>query len=136
MYPRFWGSETEFVKSIAIDSDGNIYVTGETGSSDFPVTEGAYDTSYNYNIDIFISKLNGDLTDLISSTYLGGTYDYQSSIAIDSGGNVYVAGTTASSNFPTTTGAYDTSFSGYHDTFISKLDGALTNLFASTFLGI
>ncbi len=137
------GSSYNYANSITIDSEGNVYVTGNTSSSDFPTTTGAYDTSFNgsdsYGGDTFISKLNGDLTSLLASTYLGGSNsDYANSIAIDSGGNIYVAGWTRSADFPTIGGAYDTFYNGGDyggDAFISKLNGDLTGLIASTYLG-
>ncbi|MBE7445935.1 MAG: SBBP repeat-containing protein [Planctomycetia bacterium] len=203
------GSGFDSGNAIAIDSHGNIYVAGETQSSDFPTTTGAYNTSGGGG---FVSKFNGDLTSLLASTYIGVSIsaiiiDTEgniyvaggdtvlklngaltsllvskslsggsiSSIAIDTGGNVYVAGGDTvskfngdltsllaskslsggtisaiaidakeniyvtgwswSSDFPTTQGAYDTSFNGSDDAFVSKLNGDLTSLISSTYLG-
>ena len=124
-------------KAITVDADGNVYVTGETLSSDFPTTPGAYDTSRKGNTDVFVSKFNSGLTSLLASTFLGGPYNHDRgcSIAIDAGGNVYVAGTTYSTDFPTTRGSYDTASNGRWDIFVSKFNNGLTNLLASTFLG-
>ncbi|WKZ20699.1 MAG: SBBP repeat-containing protein [Candidatus Brocadiaceae baterium WH-1] len=130
------GTSGDFVTSIAIDANENLYVTGWTNSSDFPTTDGAYDITYGRYEDVFISRLNGDLTSLLSSSYLGGSgSEYGMSIAIDSDGNVYVAGSTLSEDFPTTINAYDTSFNGALDAFISKFNRDLTILLASTYLG-
>lgn len=129
------GLNSDYGNSVTVDPGGNIYVAGYTESSDFPTTTGACDISYNSG-DIFVSKLNGDLTHLLASTYLGGSSDdYVRSIAIDSGKNIYVTGQTSSSDFPTTTGAYDTSKSGYSDAFLVKINGDLNGLIASTFFG-
>ena len=120
------GSQGDYAGSIAIDSIGSVYVTGNTYSSNFPTTPGAFDTSFNGNADVFVSKLNGDLTILLASTFLGGSsYEDGWAIAIDTLGNIYVSGNTYSSDFPITSGAYDTSFNGDVDIFISKFDANL-----------
>ncbi|MEW6680591.1 MAG: SBBP repeat-containing protein, partial [bacterium] len=131
------GGQYDETKALSIDKDGNIFVTGYTGSSDFPTTPGAYDTSFNGEWpDAFVSKLNGSLTSLIASTFLGGSNcDCAYSLAIDNSGCPYVTGYTKSSNFPTTPGAYDTTHNGNYDAFISKLSNDLGTLSASTFIG-
>ena len=132
------GSHYDYVSSLTIDSDGNIFVAGYTWSADFPTTPGAYDTTYNKSSgapdgDAFVSRLNSNLTGLLASTYLGGSRtEYCYSAAIDLNGNIYIAGYTGSSDFPTTPGAYETS--GNYGGFVSKLSGDLTNLLASTYL--
>ena len=121
---------------IATDASGNIYVAGDTFSSDFPTTSGAYDTTYNQGYDLFLSRLDGSLATLLASTYLGGKKDeYCGSIVMDASGNLYVTGYTSSSNFPTVRGAYDRKLGGNMDAFVSRLNGSLSKLLASTYLG-
>ena len=130
------GSNFDGGISLALDINGNVYVTGHTDSIDFPTTSGAYDTSHNDSHDVFVSKLNSGLTSLLASTYLGGSdHDEGYAIAFDTSGHVYVTGETDSRDFPTTSGAYDTSQNGSMDAFISKLNSGLTSLLASTYLG-
>lgn len=131
------GSSNDYLHSIAIDSYGEVCVTGLTASSNFPTSTDAFDTSYNGdNSDIFISKLRGNLTKLNASTYMGGSSDDTGeSIVVDREGNIFVTGETYSSNFPVIKGSYDTSYGGYYDIFISKLNRNLTKLLASTYLG-
>ena len=129
------GDGGEWCKSIALDDGGNVYITGRTWSFDYPTTPGAYDESYNGN-DSYVSKLNSTLSTLLASTFIGGgDRDESISITLDDGGNVYVSGFSWSSDYPTTPGAYDESFNGGDDAFVSKLDSSLSLLLASTFLG-
>lgn len=134
------GAASDIANAIAIDSSGNAYITGETSSSDFPVTAGVVQTvrksSGFYLNDVFVTKLNGSGTGLMYSTYLGGT-NFQSGygIKVDSVGSAYVTGNTGSTNFPSTTGAYATSLPGRDAAFVTKFNPAGTQLVYSTFLG-
>jgi hypothetical protein len=130
------GGLDDIARAVAVHS-GNVYVAGETASAaGFPTTAGAYDVTPDGAVDAFVSKLSGDLTDLLASTFLGGgTADRANHMAVDPAGNVYVAGGTASTDFPTTPGAYDGSHNGASDAFVARLDEDLTTLVASTFLG-
>jgi len=130
------GSSDDYVRSIALDSLDNVYVTGETYSNSFPTTPGANDTSHNGGADVFILKLSADGSTLLYSTFVGGSSnDYVRSIALDSSDNAYVTGYTQSANFPTTPGANDTSHNGNNDVFILKLSADGSSLLYSTFVG-
>jgi len=130
------GSLNDTSFSIVSDIGGNIYVAGRTLSGNFPTISGAFDPGFNGFYDAFISKLNGDLTTLVASTYLGGgSNEKANTVAVTESGKVFVAGETLSSGFPVTDGSFDTSYNGSLDAFVSKLDGSLTTLIASTFLG-
>jgi hypothetical protein len=120
-------------EGIAVDAAGNAYVTGQTTSTSFPTTTGAYQTKLGGSSDAFVTKLNATGTGLIYSTYLGGSGgDTGGGIALDSSGNAYIAGSTTSTNFPTTPGAYQTSPT---TVFVAKLNATGTALVYSTYLG-
>jgi hypothetical protein len=130
------GGNYDSARGIALDPLGNIYVTGVTSSSDFPVTSGALATQAPGGGDAFVAKLNPSF-DLQYSTYLGGgSPDSGSAIAVDSTGAAYVTGQTASTAFPVTPGAFQGSNQGgVSDCFISKLNPAGSALAYSTYLG-
>jgi hypothetical protein len=130
---------------IAIDSRRNIYVVGDTASTAFPTTPGAYDVSFNdcglgcvigdNSGDVFVTRLGAD-GHLMWSTYLGGErYDGAVDVVVDGAGNVYVTGATFSANFPTTGNALDRELSGGRDAFVAKLNAGGNQLLYSTFLG-
>jgi len=119
----------------AVDTAGSVYITGLTESNDFPTASGDA-RSYAGNGDVFISKLDAEGSSLVYSTYLGGAgYDYGTSIVVDSSENVYVAGGTVSSDFPTTAAVYENYAGGDYDAFLSKIDASGSNLVFSTYLG-
>ncbi len=134
------GSSNDDGRGIAVDGAGNTYITGVTSSFDFPTTLGAFDTSRGGTQDAFVTKLNPTGSALVYSTYLGGssgTVEGGSDVAVDSAGNAYVVGTAYSSDFPTTPGAYDTSYDtgGVGDAFVTKLNPSGSALVYSTLLG-
>src|SRR5207244_3352497 len=115
----------------------NAYVTGGTSSTDFPTTVGAFGTTFfGGNADGFVAKLNPTGSALVYSTYLGGSGDDDSGgIAVDAQGNAYVTGRTTSSNFPTTAGAFQTTFGGDSDAFVTMLNPTGSALVYSSYLG-
>jgi uncharacterized protein (TIGR03437 family) len=151
------GEADDYAYAVAADSTG-VYVTGLTYSQTFPVTAGALRTTPNgggglFPSDAFVSKLSADGSSLVYSTYLGGTkvicnggshcvpaasHDSGQAIAVDSQGNAYIAGTTNSSDFPVTPGAFQPTCHCTFDTsdaFISKLNPSGSALVFSTYLG-
>ena len=122
---------------MAIDTNGNIFVGGGTLSFNFPVTPNAFLThALDGGNDMFISKLSGDLTDLIASTYFGGLYwDLLTDLLVTPQNQVCICGNTAANNFPLTPGAYDTILNGDQDGFVSILNNNLETLIASTLIG-
>jgi len=152
LYSTFLGgNEAEEGTAIAVDSSGNVLLTGVTNSSDFPTTAGAFQTTRSSQSDVFVSKLNATGSALIYSTFIGGSKDDTSlGIAIDSTGNAYIGGFTRSSDFPTTKGslqpalaslscsdtlAFGNQLSACPDAFVTKLNSTGTALAYSTYLG-
>ena len=155
------GSSADEGIAIAVDSSGSAYVTGWTTSTNFPTTGSAFQAAKQgaaTSSDVFVTKLNAAGSALVYSTYLGGgtsgsgtsTYasnDNGSGIAVDSSGNAYVTGTTQSTNFPTTAGAFQIANAGgtgcytaasptfCADAFVTKLNPTGSALVYSTYLG-
>ncbi len=137
------GSGTEngwAIGGLAADADGNAYVSGTTGSANFPVTAGAFDTTHNGGQDAFVAKLSPEGAALLYSTYLGGAnqdgaFDFGSRLAVDGGGNAFVSGVTFSNNFPTTAGAFDTTYNGNGDAYVAALNAAGSGLLYATYVG-
>ena len=141
------GSTNDDADAIAVDANGNAYVAGETQSADFPVTSGSFQhTNPNGGLfyTAFVTKLNPAGTALLYSTFLGGsdsefdspTGEQALGIALDAQGDAYVAGLTASSDFPTTTGAFQTSITNFDGAgFVAALNPTGTGLIYATYLG-
>jgi uncharacterized protein (TIGR03437 family) len=130
------GEDTAF--GIAVDSSGNVYLTGYTSSADFPITSGAYQGGYRGgSLDAFLVKLNAAGNALVYSTYLGGAgEDIGYGITLDATNEPVIAGSTASLNFPVTGGAYATTYAGgVTDGFVVRFNAAGTSLVYSTYLG-
>jgi len=130
------GSGVDEGHGIAVDSAGNAYVTGQTASTNFPTANAVQGTYGGGTRDAFVTKLNANGSALLYSTYLGGSgEDLGSVIAVDSAGNAYVAGTTASTNFPTANALQGTNAGGNTDSFVTKLNANGSALVYSTYLG-
>ena len=154
------GARDDIGMAIAIDNSGNAYVAGATASMNFPISANAYQSylrgyggepihaggqsSWDPG-DAFVAKFDPTGSQLLYSTYLGGTNDDVAlSIALDSSNNVYIGGATISSDFPTTVGAYQRNFGGieaqnkglnFGDGFVVKLNISAGQLVYSTYFG-
>ena len=128
------GSGAETAEGIAVDSEGNVFLTGATSSPDFPITKEGVEFGGGSHDD-FVLKLDPSGEMLVFSTFLGGSdYEDANGIALDGQGNVYIAGFTRSWDFPTTNGAFDRVLDGVADAYVVKLNE--TGDFAySTLLG-
>lgn len=160
------GSNADQPHSMIVNSNNELYVYGSTGSADFPVTTGAYDATFGGGTpvgfdsnfinftggsDIFIARFKADGSDLLSSTYYGGSandglntnanlqYNYadqsRGEIYIDLNNNIYIGSTTLSIDLPVTNGAFQTSTGGVQDGCIAKFDNNLSTLQWASYLG-
>ena len=138
-YSTFLGDGAGY--ALAVDASGAAYVTGQTTSTAFPTTAGALDTSYNGGGDAFAVKLNATGSTLVYGTFLGGAAveyggaEVGSNLVVDASGNLYLAGQTSSTDFPTTPNAFDAIANGLTDIFVAKLNADGTALLYSTYLG-
>jgi hypothetical protein len=130
----FGGSAFDVGRGIALDDSGSIYFTGSTSSTDLAVTNGAYDEIHNGSIDVFVAKLDSAGA-LLWATYIGSTANEQGEDIAVHNSRPYVAGWTDSAAFPTTPGAYDTSYNLGTDAFVLRVNPTGTGLGYSTFLG-
>jgi hypothetical protein len=142
------GSGNDYGEGVALDVAGNAYVTGWTGSANFPTVNPAVATFAHpdnpFMVHAFVSKVNPAGSALLYSTYLpGGGYSQGYGIAVDGAGSAYVTGTTSPftdtsgipSGFGTTPGAFQQTSRGGADAFVTKLNAAGTALVYSTYLG-
>ncbi len=129
------GNNNDQGQSIAVDSSGNAYVTGQTESTEFPTVNPLQGTNHGlYNA--FVAKLNAAGSALVYSTYLGGNaYDYALGIAVDSSGNAYMTGYTSSTQFPTASPFQANNYGSPYNAFVAKLNAAGSALVYSTYLG-
>jgi len=131
------GSADDFADAVKIDPDGDVVVAGSTRSTNFPGTSGAFQTTNQGNTDAFVARIDPLGSAILSATYLGGSgEDYVDALGLDALGGVYVAGYTASSNFPGVAGsAIQPSYGGQGDGFVAQLAPDLHALSYSTYLG-
>lgn len=151
------GSGNDHVHSMIVDPAGELIIAGRTRSQNYPVVPGSYQTTNAGGWDIVVTKFNAAGTALIGSTYVGGTGDdgvnfdstevgygqlkvnygddSRSEVQLDKNGNIYVAGCTMSTNFPTTPTAISSTLSGMQDGVVIKLNSTLTSLLWSTYFG-
>jgi uncharacterized protein (TIGR03437 family) len=136
------GSYFDDAVSVAIDTAGNPYIAGTTGSTDFPITSGAFQSTLNSFQNVFLMKFNPDGDQLLYSTYLGGSgSDNVSALAVDAAGSAYLTGYAVSSDFPTTTQAYQRRHNGTcgghagGDAYVTKFSPTASALAYSTLIG-
>jgi hypothetical protein len=134
------GSSSQVARAIAVDSNGSAYIAGNTSSTDFPVTPGAFVTSRSQFVETgFVSKLNSTGASLAYSTYIGtgsGNNDtYVYGIAVDTAGCAYIAGETGDWGLPTSPTAFQPSLNYYNDAFVFKLNAQGTGAVYGTYLG-
>ncbi len=130
------GSGYDVGDGVAVDASGNTYVTGFTWSSNFPTTVGAFQTLLAGTTNAYVTKLNSSGSALIYSTYLGGSgSDNGFRIAVDPSGNAYVSGSSTSKNFPTTSGAFQTTLAGSQNPFFTEMNPSGSALVYSTYIG-
>jgi len=133
------GSRSDFGGTdIAVDAAGDAYVTGYTQSANFPTTPGAFQPNFGGgSVDVFVAKLNPIGSALVYSTFLGGqNSELGFGITVDANNQAYITGGTSSTNFPTTLGAFQTTFrGGFLDVFVTKLNSTGSALIYSTYIG-
>ena len=127
------GLQNDTAASVALDPSGNIYVTGQTQSGNFPTYNPFQPT--NSESDAFVVKLSASGR-VVYSTYLGGTgLTNGTGIAADAAGNAYVTGFTDAFDFPVTSGAYQTTNNGSYDAFLAVLNSYGSGILSATYLG-
>jgi len=148
LYATYLGKDDTYPNSASANLFGELVVFGSTNDLDFPTTAGCYQESSGGGSDIFISRISADGTELLASTYLGGsgqdgtnpinvfTYDLRrGEVSLDLEGNVYLASATSSDDFPTGGGAFSNTLNGLSDGIGAKLSADLSVVFWSTYIG-
>jgi hypothetical protein len=133
------GTADDTANGVGVDANGFLYATGYTASSGFPVTTGSYDSSLNGGQDAFLVRVELSTGSLAYGTFLGGSLnDIAWDMDVISAGVAVLIGSTASSDFPTTSRAFDLTANGSLDVFVSKLDVSQSGsaaLVGSSYLG-
>lgn len=133
------GTGMDVLAGVGVDANQNVLVAGTTSSGDFPTQGGFQTTPGSGPSHVFVSELNSALANLLYSTYLSGNgADTATGLAVDIRNRAFITGTTTSTNFPTSTGAYQTTRLATNQFFVSKVDPALTgasSLVFSTYFG-
>lgn len=137
IFSTYVGGSEDDGGGIQTDSEGNVIMAGNTYSTDFPNTTGAYDSSFNGgDSDGFVFKLKKDGSGLIFSTFIGGSKDDSiGGTDLDISDNIYTKGRTTSSDFPVTSGVFQTTYGGNSDGVVIKLNSNGTSLLYSTYIG-
>ncbi|MBI2270700.1 MAG: SBBP repeat-containing protein [Bacteroidetes bacterium] len=130
----YGGTSDDYANCVTIDISGNVVFSGYTNSIDFPITTGAFQINYGGNADVIIVKLKSDGSRLWATYYGGTSVEEGKSIAIDSQGNIVVAGYTSSADFPVINGFQMAMAGGWSDAFVLNLDSLGTPAW-STFYG-
>ena len=135
IYSTFLGSTgVDEGKGIAVDSVGEVYVTGSAGFSDFPL-KNAIQSTWGGSGDAFLTKLDSTGSNIVYSTYLGGNAtDYGTAIALDATGSAYMTGVTFSTNFPTVA-AFQAAKGAQQDAFVAKINPSGSAWLYVTYLG-
>ena len=135
------GAKREHHTGLTVDGEGYIYLMGGTHSDDFPVTEGSYDTSFNgegqWAGDVYVTKIDPSGSEIVFSTFIGGEVEETvtaGGIQLDSKGNIVIAGTTHSQDFPATNGVICSEYTN-QDSFIAKFSPDGDQLLFSTSVG-
>lgn len=130
------GGDYERPGDFARDSSDGLYIVGSSFSRDFPTTPGAYDTSFSKAGDAFVVKVDRNSGQTIFSTLIGGDGgEGGNAIAVGKDGSIYLAGLTASKNFPTTEGVVGREFNDSIDAFVARLDATGSRLLFSSYIG-
>lgn len=131
------GSSEDYGNHLVERDDGDLVIAGRSYQSGYPTTPGAYDTTHNGLYDLVVSQLKSDGSDLVFSTFIGGSNgEYIYNMKLNSENDIFLYGMSNSQNFPTTEDAFQTSYAGgNNDVYILKLNNDGASLDYSTYLG-